>query len=207
MSHAKLKKNSNRHLKWIRLIHSYSAMAVLISMLFFAFTGITLNHRDWFSSDSKTSIREFPLPEEIFAKGNTEIKPVLEAEKVRDWLVKEHDLLGKNIALDWDEDERLLSLDVKRPGGYSFAEIDVSERIVVLESNDYGAIALMNDLHMGRNSGSAWSLFIDLSSIAMLLFSLTGLWLVLPQKRRKNKLFLVGLLGFVAMSGFYFMAF
>lgn len=207
MSRTKHRNNSNSHLKWIRLIHSYSAMAVLVSMLFFAFTGITLNHRDWFPSNSQETFAELPLPAHIFNPEVSDIQPMIESESLRDWLTQEHGLEGKNIRVDWDDEEQLLMLDVKKPGGYTVAEVDVEQRTVILEQRSYGVVATLNDLHMGRNAGSIWALFIDISSVAMLLFSLTGLWLVLPQKRRKNKLFGVGAFGCAMMFGFYWLAY
>ena len=47
------------------------------------------------------------------------------------------------------------------------------------ESTDRGWIAYLNDLHKGRHTGSAWSLFIDLFAVACIVFSLSGLLLLL----------------------------
>lgn len=201
------KKQSNRHLKWVRLIHSYSAMAVLVSMLFFAITGLTLNHREWFPATSSSYSQELLLPEYIFSGEFVSAQVLQETEILRAWLEDEHGLEGRSIQVDWDEDEQVLILDVKKPGGYTLAELDLGERKVLLEKNEYGVITTLNDLHMGRNSGLVWSWFIDISSIAMLLFSITGLWLVLPQKKRRERLFGVGVIGSVVMFIFYLMAF
>ena len=41
--------------RWMRWLHTYSAMLVLLLLLFFAITGITLNHPELSSSAGKTS--------------------------------------------------------------------------------------------------------------------------------------------------------
>ncbi len=45
-----------RALSVARTLHIYVSMALLLLMLFFAFTGITLNHPDWFGASN--AIRE-----------------------------------------------------------------------------------------------------------------------------------------------------
>ena len=175
MSRSKSSWSKTRLLKWVRLIHSYSAMAVLVSMLFFAVTGLTLNHRDWIPVADELSIQELALPANLFApKGNLS-RPMIEVERTLDWLRESHGLSGRNVRIDLELDEQLLVFDIKNPGGYSLVEVDVASRSVVIEQQEYGAWSTLNDLHMGRNSGAVWSWFIDLSAIAMLLFSLTGL--------------------------------
>lgn len=109
--------------------------------------------------------------------------PLAQAEQVRRWLSREYQVLGNQVSYEWEADSQLMVIDVKRPGGYSLAEVDLESASVLLEKQTYGAVATLNDLHMGRYSGALWSGFIDLSAVAMLLFTLTGFWLVLPQRK------------------------
>jgi len=53
-----------------------------------------------------------------------------------------------------------------------------------------GFIAVMNDLHKGRDTGNAWGVLIDASAMLMTLVSLTGLLLIffLPKKRSSGLL-------------------
>ena len=50
-----------------------------------------------------------------------------------------------------------------------------------------GFVALLNDLHKGRDSGRAWSFVIDLSAVLMALVSLSGLVLVYPPHRSRAR--------------------
>ena len=62
---------------------------------------------------------------------------------------------------------------------------------------DRGWISYLNDLHKGRNTGAAWSLFLDVFAVACVVFCLTGLVLLqLLSNGRPSTWPLVGL-GFV----------
>jgi hypothetical protein len=55
-------------------------------------------------------------------------------------------------------------------------------------------VAVMNDLHKGRDTGAVWSKIIDVSASLMTLVSLTGLVLIFfLQKKRMNGLIAVGI--------------
>ena len=69
-------------------------------------------------------------------------------------------------------------LPAPRPGGDAWVAIDRASGAVTAEVTDRGWISYLNDLHKGRNSGAAWSLFIDVFAGACLIFALTGLLLL-----------------------------
>ena len=80
------------------------------------------------------------------------------------------------------------------PGMDSWLAIDRETGTVEFEQTSRGWIAYFNDLHKGRNTGAGWKLFIDVFSIATLVFCITGLFLlVLHAQRRKMTWPLVGL--------------
>ena len=47
-----------------------------------------------------------------------------------------------------------------------------------------GFIAIINDLHKGRDTGPAWSFVVDLSAVLMVVVSLTGMVLIYFVRRR-----------------------
>ncbi len=80
-----------------------------------------------------------------------------------------------------------------RPGGDAWVAIDRATGATTAEITDRGWISYLNDLHKGRNSGGAWSLFIDIFAFACLVFALTGLVLLqLHSAKRKSTWPLVG---------------
>ena len=76
-----------------------------------------------------------------------------------------------------------LSLNYKGPGYNASVYIDLTTGIADIESSNYGVVALLNDLHKGRNSGEVWKAFIDITALLMVFFVLTGVCLILPKKR------------------------
>ena len=60
-----------------------------------------------------------------------------------------------------------------RPGRY-----DLTQTI-------HGFVAVINDLHKGRDTGRAWSVLIDVSAVVLIVISLTGLVLLFYLKRRR----------------------
>lgn len=190
---------SNKHIRIVRTLHIYTSMLMLLIMLFFTVTGLTLNHREWLPDAPPAVISELELPVALQVFDKWQNTPLAQAEQVRSWLSREHAVYGNQISYNWQADEQLLLIDVKRPGGYSLVEVLPEDGIAILENQTYGVTAVLNDLHMGRYSGPLWRTFIDLSALLMLLFTLTGLWLVLPQKKRRNRLLVISGMGGAAM--------
>ena len=176
---------------------------MLLIMLFFTVTGLTLNHRDWLPDAPDAELQELSLPINLQNQKIWQSAPLSQAERTWRWLSDQYGLQGNEVRYDWQPDEQQLVIDVKRPGGYTLAEVFPQDGIVVLEQQSYGFIAVLNDLHMGRYSGELWQAFIDASALLMLLFTLTGFWLVLPQKKRRQRLLLLSGFGGVVMAAGY----
>lgn len=189
----------------VRSLHSYISMLMLSIMLFFTVTGLTLNHREWLPDNSVRQLEELPLPDELAVSADWQQDALAQGDRVRRWLRQTQQLNGSQVRYNWDAEEQLLVIDVKRPGGYSLVEVDVAAQLVVLEQQHFGLLSTLNDLHMGRYSGALWRGFIDVSAITMLLFTLTGFWLVLPQKKKRMPLLVMTGLGLGVIGGAYVM--
>ena len=79
---------------------------------------------------------------------------------------------GQRDQAEWSEDEVYVSLP--RPGGDAWMTIDLACGEVTHELTDRGWISYFNDLHKGRNTGAAWSLFIDVFAFAALIFAVSS---------------------------------
>ncbi len=70
-------------------------------------------------------------------------------------------------------------MSLPRPGGDAWLTIDLAERRSRRTNSPTAAGSrISNDLHKGRNTGAAWSLFIDVFAFAALVFAITGLLLL-----------------------------
>ena len=177
---------------WARRLHVYISMALLLVVLFFSVTGITLNRPELFEA-SKPNIQshDLTLPSHLFSIQNDRLEP--NAAAFQSFLVEQAGVSGKPSGLDVYaeiEDGELVvgevSMDFKGPGYNASVFADVVMQTVEVETTDYGVIALLNDLHKGRNSGEVWKWFIDITALLMIFFVITGVCLLLPKKKTLN---------------------
>lgn len=193
----------SRSQRWVRPLHAYSSMLMLFILLFFTLTGITLNNRQWLPTPSISNDVELPLAEK-FSDVAFEIDTAQQqGQAVWQWLKSEQGLSGGELSVQWLADESLLMLDIKRPGGYTLVEVFPEEQLVWYENQSLGWMAVVNDLHMGRYTGKAWSWFIDLSAVVILFFTLTGFWLVLFHPKRRSRTLMLSGLGTLLMLFLY----
>ena len=166
----------------IRQWHWISSALCLVGMLLFAITGITLNHAAQIESRARIMEREATLPDTLLqtlaqmASANDAASPVSLPATVLDWLDDELGVSIPNRSPEWQRGEVYVSLP--RPGGDAWLSIDLDSGEVIYEHTDRGWVSYFNDLHKGRNTGIAWSWFIDVFSVACVVFCITGLLLL-----------------------------
>ncbi len=174
--------------KQFYLWHWVSSAICLAAMLLFAFTGITLNHAGQIPSKPEVKETRLQLPAEVLAalafKGEDDFKGPLPAEAAA-WLKKELRTSVAGKEAEWSEFEIYLGLP--RPGGDAWLSIDRETGEATYELTRRGTISYLNDLHKGRHTGPAWSWFIDIFSVACVIFCLTGLALLYVHAKRRPK--------------------
>jgi hypothetical protein len=177
---------------WSRWLHIYLSMFGLAATLFFSATGLTLNHPDWFQfGDSRSRQTTAPAsPEWLQKVGLNESapsgegrQPTLDQLAIVEYLRATHGLRGAVADFRFDPPECTVSF--KAPGYDADAVIDLTNRQITINESAQGLVALLNDLHKGRDSGPVWSWIIDLSAAILLLISATGLLLILYLKHRR----------------------
>lgn len=166
---------------WLKTLHEWhwiSSALCLIGLLLFAATGITLNHASQIEAEPVTTTKELQLPESVLSSITRE-KRDGEAPLPRvlsDWLAKEMSVTTAHRIGEWSDDELYVALP--RPGGDAWLSVDLSDGLVSYEKTDRGWISYFNDLHKGRNTGTAWSWFLDVFAVACFVFAGTGLFLL-----------------------------
>ncbi|GHG72755.1 hypothetical protein GCM10010919_25300 [Alishewanella longhuensis] len=171
--------------RFMRALHTYSAMWVLILLVFFSVTGITLNHPTWQSKlGAQQSLTVLTLPD-AFQAWPAAAEQADYAAALASWLQQQ----GVK-AVSWqprfEDDEQTLELSFKRPAGYAVALVDFSSVEIELEQQFSGYLALANDLHKGRDAGLLWKWLIDITAIACLVFAITGFYLLLKMPSKKS---------------------
>ncbi len=170
-----------------RWLHVYLSMISFAILLFFAVTGLTLNHADKWGGEIKTRQEKGKLTAGWVNKADTNTIAKLE---VVEFLRKQHHIKG---AVDeFRIDERECTVAFKGPGYSADAFINRETGEYELAESRTGIIGIINDLHKGRDSGGAWSAIIDISAVLMTLVSLSGIIMIcFIRKRRFNGLLLV----------------
>jgi hypothetical protein len=177
--------------------HWISAAVSLLAMLVFALTGITLNHAASIEAKPVVTARRATLPDALRAqlqqdppalpgaasgKRAQQLSAPLPGPVVQ-WIAQSLHVDVNTRPGDWSDGEVYVAL--ARPGGDAFLTVDRKDGEVLYERTDRGWIAYLNDLHKGRNTGDAWSLFIDIFAIACFVFCLTGLVLLQLHSRHR----------------------
>ncbi len=176
--------NPARRAFWLKQLHQWhwiSSAICLIAMLLFSATGITLNHAAQIEAKPQVETRTAQLPPAMIEQlaaipyEGKDHKAALPAA-VGAWLEQPVSAIADNREAEWSQDEIYLSLP--RPGGDAWLSIDRESGEVTHEITQRGWVSYFNDLHKGRNTGTAWSWFIDIFAVACLLFCITGLFLL-----------------------------
>lgn len=180
-----LKKRTAAFSRWL---HNYLSMFSFLIVLFFALTGFTLNHAEWF--DGRQVEKKFSgrLPATWVNMPDTaQIRKLEIVELLR----KTYSIRG--FVSDFLIEEERCSVSFKGPGYSADAFIDRSTGGFQVTELKLGLIAILNDLHKGRDSGQGWSYLIDVSAAFLTLVSLSGLVMLffLKKKRLSGLLLLI----------------
>jgi uncharacterized protein len=175
----------------VRWLHIYVSMLSFSALLFFSWTGITLNHPTWFGASNPVT-RDFQGQLERSLLQND-----LDRLEIAETLRQRHRLRGKVSEFVVGDDD--LMVVFKGPAYAADIFIDLSTGSYSLAETTHGMAAMLNDLHKGRDSGQAWSLLIDLTAGTLILMSLTGFGLLLFLKRRRATGVLAAFVGTIVL--------
>lgn len=171
-----------------RWLHIYLSMISFAVILFFAVTGLTLNHVDQLSTEPKVVQSTGDMPHQW-------LKPTTgdpDKTAIVDHLRLTNHLRGE--VADYRVDDQQIAVSFKGPGYSADAFIDRATNHYDITETHSSMLDVINDLHRGRNTGKAWSLVVDASAILLTLVSLTGLLLIFfVYKKRTAGLILVAL--------------
>jgi hypothetical protein len=167
-----------------RWMHIYLSMASFGILFFFAVTGLTLNHEDWFARQQRTTQLRGSMDKKYLGKDVAKLEIV-------EYLRNTHGIHGG--VKDFRIEDTDCSVAFKGPGYSADILIDRATGRYELTETRMGFFAVLNDLHKGRDSGKAWSVIIDIAAGLMTMVSLTGLLLIFfLQKKRTSGLLAAG---------------
>jgi uncharacterized protein len=166
-----------------RWLHIYLSMASFAILFFFAATGFTLNHQDWFASQQKTLRTRGSLNVQ-WLQGAVDKLQVVEYLRRKDGI---HGAVD-----DFRIEDSQCTVSFKGPGYEADIVVDRRTGAFDITETRAGFVAIVNDLHKGRDAGQTWSKIIDIAALLMTVVSLTGLILIFfLHKRRLSGLLLL----------------
>ena len=173
-----------------RWLHLYLSMLSFVVVLFFSVTGITLNHADWFDGQQVEKKRSGTLPA---AWVNVPDTAKINKLAVVEFLRSKYKIKGAVVDFLVEDDH--CSLSFKGPGYSADAFINRKQGTFELTEVRLGLVAVLNDLHKGRDSGPGWSWLIDVSAGFLVVVSLSGLAMLFFLKNKRMKGILVAVVG------------
>ncbi len=185
--------------KLSRWLHIYLSMVSFAIVFFFSFTGLTLNHPSWLGGDKQINVKDVGKLN-IKWVNNPDTNKIAKLEIV-EFLRKKHSIKG--FVSEFRIDESELSVVFKGPAYSCDAFIDREKGTYEISEIKMGIVAVMNDLHKGRDSGSGWAWIIDISAVFLILISLTGLILLCFMKKKRVSGIITAVVGLVICYLFY----
>lgn len=165
---------------WSRWLHIYLSLFSFIALLFFAVTGITLNHTEWISHQQHTiSIKDSLQKDLVNGADTNSVNKLMIVETIRN---KHH---VKGSLSEFVTDEYQCTLSFNGPGYTADVFVNRETAVYELSETTTGWVGVLNDLHKGRDSGKTWAWLIDVSAVFMILVSLTGLMMLFYLKKKR----------------------
>jgi hypothetical protein len=158
--------------KYSRWLHIYVSMTSFVIVLFFAVTGWTLNHPAAFGGLERRRQATGSIDAKFTNTGGVEPakRDIVDA-------VQRDQHVGGALS-DFRVDDEQISLAFKGPGYMADAAVDRRSGKYEFSESRLGPIAMLNDLHKGRDTGGAWKILIDVSAGLLTFISLSGLVLL-----------------------------
>lgn len=153
------------------MLHGYLSAAAFLLLMFFAASGLLLNHPSWFGAerqDAEPIIVALDFASLQSAQSSETPERAFE-ELVRNATRVQGQLKDASIS---DSDAMLRFAGVK--GGTDiFIDFELAEAEV--ETSKANLTSIIHDLHRGKDAGKVWKLMIDITAILILAMSVIGL--------------------------------
>jgi len=179
--------------------HGYLSAFSFLALLFFAATGIVLNHPDWLQGDSA------PLKEATVKLAPAELARVAAAKApgraLADAVGAKTRLVGGYREGEVSGDDLFVRLQSVRGSSDLRANLHTGEVAVTVER--LSAAEVLNGLHRGEQAGAAWRLWIDILGGLLIILSILGYILFFSLRFRVRTALILTGLSLAAMVGLF----
>lgn len=162
-----------------RYVHGWLSAFAFLVLIFFSITGLFLNHPNWFEPAKTEESTKITLPASILERIKQQENP---SNTILDYVRQNQSVVGRYQSSEVIDNEVMIHLE--SPAGATDIWVTLDNGQAEITQKPASTISLINDLHRGKNSGTAWSLLIDISAILIVALSLAGFILFLSIKTR-----------------------
>jgi uncharacterized protein len=178
--------------RWSRTFHVYVSMGCMLIVAFFALTGLTLNHPTWSLGPTTTTTKHGSVPAGAISGTTPDFLAISEYAR------NSFGVTGQ--VKDYGTNGDVGHIDYAGPGYSASVTFSLSDGSLAVTVTQGDLLAILNDVHKGRDTTSSWSWVIDASAVLLLVVSVTGLGIqIFQRKRRQSALITAGLLSLAAV--------
>jgi hypothetical protein len=176
--------------RMLRTWHGYLSAFAFLILIFFAATGILLNHPTWSQAKPPILTQAYiTLTPAQIASLKSDANYGAELQKIASARLK---LEGRLINAQRDGDDLLIRLQGIRGG--SLVTADLATGKTRIDVDRQYALAILDELHRTERAGPVWQAFVDFTGILLIAVALLGYGLFLTLRfRLKTALVLTGL--------------
>lgn len=185
---------------WSRWLHTYLSMISFVAVLFFAVTGFTLHHAEWFEGRQAEKSTAGKVPSGwVHLQDTTRIKKL----EIVEFFRNNYGISG--YVSEFLIDDQQCALSFKGPGYSADVFISREDGTFRLTELRLGLAAVLNDLHRGRDTGKGWGRVVDVSAVFLTLVSVSGLAMLFFLKKKRVAGIVLAVAGaLVCYAVFYF---
>ncbi|OTG79707.1 hypothetical protein B9T33_11240 [Acinetobacter sp. ANC 5054] len=162
-----------------RYVHGWLSAFAFLILIFFALTGLFLNNPSWFEPAKDENTVTVTMSPELISKAKAQENPSTE---ILNFVRAKQPVVGRFQSSEVMDNEVMIRLESPAGSTDVWAMLDTGE--IEVTTKPASTVSLINDLHRGKNSGTAWSWLIDISAIVILFLSIAGFILFLSIKSR-----------------------
>lgn len=180
--------------RWGLTLHIYLSMMGFLLVLFFALTGITLNHENFGLDAPRVTASRVSLPITLVQSDDGG----LIAATLRSRLHVNGP--ASNYSVRADE----IDVTFSAPGRRTQAIINRTTGVVEVTTESHGLMGRIGDLHRGSESGAVWKGLIDITAVLLIASALTGIVTLVALPRRRRVGITAGFAAAIVIAVIYF---
>jgi hypothetical protein len=171
----------NEFYRYCRLVHGWLSALAFIALCFFSFTGLLLNHPEWFAGAATVEKGNFTLNDAEIRQLRSAALPAQALIEIASNKVELKGAVDEN-----DADGAVVGneLFVRLQGvrGESILRAHLESGALDVRVETPSTLTMLNELHRAERASDGWRLAVDVIAIALIVLSLIGYMIFLSMR-------------------------